>query len=181
MAITRERKEELVAIYTELLGHATGLVVTEYRGLSMAKLNDLRTKLREVNGEYVVTKNTLFKIALRNAGWIVPDDLLEGPVATAFADGNLPGVAKAVLGFQKENPDLFIIKGGVLTARVLTAAQVETVSELPSLSELRAQLAGIVVQPATGLVSILNSATSQIVNVLHAYVQENSESSGEAA
>lgn len=181
MAITRERKEELVAIYTEMLSHASGLIIIEYRGLSAAKLDELRAKLREVNGAYIVTKNTLFKIALRSAGWIVADDLLEGPVATAFADGNLPGVAKAVLAFQKDNPELFIVKGGLLTGRALTPAQVEMLAELPSLDELRAQIAGLLVQPATGLVSVLNSATSQIVNVLHAYVQENTESSGEAA
>lgn len=83
MAITRERKEELVAIYTELLGHATGLVIAEYRGLSAAKVDELRAKLREVNGVYLVTKNTLFMIALRNAGWDIPENMFEGPVATA--------------------------------------------------------------------------------------------------
>lgn len=181
MAITRERKEELVAIYTELLSHASGLIITEYRGLSAAKLDELRAKLREINGAYIVTKNTLFKIALGNAGWEIPDELLEGPVATAFADGNLPGVAKAVLAFQKDNPDLFVIKGGLLNTRTLTPAQIEMLAELPTLDELRGQLAGLIVQPATGLVSVLNSATSQIVNVLHAYVQENTDSSGEAA
>lgn len=181
MAITRARKEELVAIYTQLLGHASGLIITEYRSLDMAKMNELRAKLREVSGAYIVTKNTLFKIALRNAGWVVPDDLLVGPVATAFADGNLPGVAKIVLAFQKDNPEQFVVKGGLLASRVLTPAQVETLAELPSLDELRAQIAGLLVQPATGLVSVLNSATSQIVNVLHAYVQEHTQPTGEAA
>ncbi len=181
MAITRERKEELVAIYTELLGHATGLVVTEYHGLSTAKLDELRAKLREVNGVCLITKNTLFMIALRNAGWHIPDSMFEGPVATAFADGNLPGVAKAMLAFQKDNPEQLTIKGGLLNTRTLSPAQVETLAELPPLDELRAQLAGLLVQPATGLVSVLNSATSQLVNVLHAYVQENTDSSGEAA
>jgi large subunit ribosomal protein L10 len=144
-------------------------------------LNTLRTKLVESNAAYVVTKNTLFKRALEEREWPVPDDLLVGPVATAFADGNMPGMAKALLDFQKDLPDLFVIKGGVMTGKVLTPNEIEAISKLPSLDELRAELAGLLVQPATGLVSVLNAATADIVNVLHAYVQENSEETGEAA
>ena len=179
MAITRERKEELVAQYSEILQHASGFVVTEYRGLTVAHLNELRNKLRETGASYVVTKNTLFNLALRQNEWVVPEELLLGPVATAFADGNMPGMAKTLLDFKKDHDEQFIIKGGVMQGRVLTSAQVEAISKLPSLDELRAQLAGLVVQPATGLVSVLNAATGDLVNVLHAYVQENSD--GEAA
>ncbi|MBZ0300135.1 MAG: 50S ribosomal protein L10 [Anaerolineae bacterium] len=180
MAITRERKEELVAQYAELLQHATGFIVTEYRGMTMGDFNALRGKLRETGGAYVVTKNTLFSIALREADWPVPEEMLLGPVATAFADGNLPGLAKTLIDFRKDHEQHFVIKGGVMLGNLLSAADVEAISKLPTLDELRAQLAGLLVQPATGLVSVLNAATSDIVNVLHAYVQENSES-GEAA
>lgn len=182
MAITRQRKEELVSIYSDILQHSTGFVVTEYRGLTVAKVNDLRARLREVNGAYLVTKNTLFNIALQNTGWPVPEELLLGPVATAFADGNLPGLIKSVLAFEKDNPDIFVVKGGVTSGMLLTPQQLRTISELPSLDELRAQLAGLIVQPATGLVSVLNAATASVVNVLQAYVRENStEDEGEAA
>ena len=181
MAISKQRKQELVSIYGDVLQHTTGLVITEYRGLSVAKVTDLRNRLRDVNGAYLVTKNTLFSIALRNAGWPVPEDLLVGPVATAFADGNLPGVAKAMLAFQKDNPDFLVIKGAVMGETVLTPKQLQAISELPPLDELRAQLAGLIVQPATGLVSVLNAATASVVNVLQAYVTENSEDDTEAA
>ncbi len=179
MAITKQRKEELVAQYGQILQNSSGFIVTEYRGMTMGNFNDLRNKLRDTGGSYVVTKNTLFSIALREAGWTVPEDLLVGPVATAFADGNLPGLAKLLLDFRKDHEEHFIIKGGAMPGSVLTAAEVETISKLPSLDELRAQLAGLLVQPATGLVSVLNAGTSSLVNVLHAYVQENTE--GEAA
>lgn len=181
MAITRQRKEELVAVYNELLQHTTGLVITEYRGLTMAQITDLRRRLREVNGAYLVTKNTLFSIALKESGWIVPEDLLLGPVATGFSDGNMPGMAKAMLAFQKENPDLFIIKGAVMGEALLSPKDVQAIAELPTLDELRAQLAGLVVQPASGLLGVLNAATSDIVNVLHAYVQDKGGDSEEAA
>lgn len=181
MAISKERKQELVAIYGEMLQHSNGIILTEYRGLTIAKVDNLRARLRDVDGVYAVTKNTLFKIALQNADWPVPEELLAGPVATAFADGNFPGVAKAVLDFQKENADIFVIKGAVMGGSLLTTQQVEAISQLPSLDELRSQLVGLLVQPATGLVSVLNAATSSVVNVLHAYVQENSSEDGSEA
>ncbi len=181
MAITRARKEELVSIYSDVLQHTSGFVITEYRGLSVAKVNDLRSRLREVDGAYLVTKNTLFSIALKNNDWPVPEEMLLGPVATAFADGNLTGLIKSVLGFEKDNPDIFVVKGGVMGGNVLTPKELQRLSELPSLDELRAQLAGLIVQPATGLVSVLNAATASVVNVLEAYVYENSTDDSEAA
>jgi large subunit ribosomal protein L10 len=179
LAISKERKRELVATYGQILEHSTGFIVTEYRGLSVDHLKTLRNKLEETNAVYVVTKNTLFTRALQDNDWPVPDGLLLGPVATAFADGNMPGMAKALLEFQEDHEDVFVIKGGIMLGETLAPSDIEAISKLPSLDELRAQLAGLMVQPATGLVNVLNAATSDIVNVLHAYVQENSE--GEAA
>lgn len=192
LAITKQRREELVAIYLDMLKGTTGFVVTEYRGMTMAQMNTLRAKLRESGGSYVVTKNTLLKIALRDSGWAAPEDLLAGPVATAFADGDMPSLIKAVLDYQKDNPDLFIIKGGVMGEMVFTVEELKALSELPPLEELRAQLLGMLDQPASGLVgviqapaadivSIFNAATSDLLNVLHAYVQKQEQENGEAA
>lgn len=178
LAITRERKEELVALYGDLLNNTNGFVVTEYRGLTVANVSELRAKLREVSGQYVITKNTLFMLALRDAGWPVPEELLVGPVGVAFGEGNFPAVAKVMLEYLKTNEKL-VIKGGVMAGDIVSPKQVEAISNLPSLDELRSQLAGLVVQPATGLVSVLNAATVQVVNVLQAYVKEHGE--GEAA
>ncbi len=178
LAITRERKEELVALYGDLLNNTNGFVVTEYRGLTVANVSELRAKLREVSGQYVITKNTLFMRALREAGWPVPEELLVGPVGVAFGEGNFPAVAKVMLEYLKTNEKM-VIKGGVMAGDIVSPKQVEAISNLPSLDELRSQLAGLVVQPATGLVSVLNAATAQVVNVLQAYVKEHGE--GEAA
>lgn len=175
MAISKERKQELVALYGEILTHATGFIVTEYRGLGVKQLDELRGKLREVNGGYVITKNTLFKIALEQADWPVPDDLLAGPVATAFADGNMPGVAKALLDFQKNYPEILVVKGGVMLGNTLSAKDIQAVSELPTLDELRAQLAGLMIQPAQGLVNVLQAGTSGVVNVIQAYLDEHGD------
>jgi large subunit ribosomal protein L10 len=180
LAITRERKEELVAQYGELLGATNGFVITEYRGMTVAQVRDLRTRLRDVDGRFVITKNTLFTLALRNAEWPIPEELLLGPTAVAFGNGNFPAIAKIITTYAKENEEVFKIKGGVMAGQVINARQVEAVSTLPSIDELRAQLAGLLVQPAVGLVSVLNAAPAQLVQVLQAYIQKNS-SDGEAA
>ncbi len=172
MAITKERKGELVSTYSDLLAGTDGFIVTEYRGLTVAKLDDLRTKLRAASGVYAITKNTLFSIALTQAGWTVPTDLLVGPTAVAFGNGNLPAVAKIVQGFQKENADLFIVKGGVIAGNAFKAKDLEAIANLPTLDEVHAQLAGLIVQPAASLAGLLSAATSQVVNVLQAYLQD---------
>ncbi len=173
MAISKERKEELVGIYGELLGQATGLVLAEYKGISVAQVNTIRDKLRDVNGAYVIVKNTLFKIALKEAGWPVPDDMLAGPTGVIFGADNFPAVAKVTLGFNKDYEGLFSIKGGVMAGQILTGQQVDTVSNLPSLDELRAQLIGLISQPASGLAGVINSAVAAVPQVLQAYVAKN--------
>jgi large subunit ribosomal protein L10 len=174
LAITKERKEELVAHYGELLSKTDGFIVTEYRGLTMKQMNDLRARLHDTaGGSYSITKNTLFSIALKDAGWVVPEKLLIGPTAVIFGNGSLPAVAKVAMGYAKDNPDLFIIKGGVIGHSVFGARDIEAVSTMPTLEEIRAQLAGLIVQPASALAGLLNSATSQVVNVLQSYIKEN--------
>lgn len=180
MAITRERKEDLVALYGELLAKTDGFIVTEYRGLTVAKLDELRDKLREASGTYTVTKNTLFSIALREAGWPVPEAQLLGPTALAFGNGNLPAVAKVVQAFAKDNAELFIVKGGVMGTSIFGANDLAAVSSLPTMDELRAQLAGLIVQPAAQIAGLLASATGQVVNVIQAYLDDR-EKGEEAA
>jgi large subunit ribosomal protein L10 len=173
LAISRERKEELVSVYSDLLSQATGIVLADYKGITVAQVNQMRDKLRDVEGAYVITKNTLFKIALQNAGWPVPENLLNGPTGVIFGAGNFPSVAKVSLGFVKDYEGLFSIKGGVMAGQLLTAKQVDAVSSLPSLDELRSQLAGLISQPATGLVSVINSAVAAVPQVLQAYVSKH--------
>ncbi|NWG15676.1 MAG: 50S ribosomal protein L10 [Chloroflexi bacterium] len=175
MAISKERKAELIAVYKDFLNRADGIVVTEYRGITVTQISDLRARLREVQGRYVITKNTLFKIALRDMNWPVPDDLLVGTTGVVFGQGNFPTVAKSVLGYNKDFPDILAIKGGVMSGQILSAAQVDAVSSLPSLDELRSQLAGLIVQPAAGLVSMINAGVASVAQVLAAYVQKQEE------
>jgi large subunit ribosomal protein L10 len=102
----------------------------------------------------------------------VPENLLLGPVAVAFGRDNFPAVAKTLIGYVKDNADFLSVKGGVMTGQLLNAAQVDAVSSLPSLDELRAQLAGLIVQPAAGLVSVLNAGVAGVPQVLQAYISK---------
>lgn len=173
MAISRARKEELVAQYEHALADADGFVITHYRALSVAKMEDLRQKMYDNSGEFLITKNTLFKIALSNTGWPVPEDLLKGPVGVAFAKGNFPGLSKSVLEFAKDHEERFEVIGGVMGENIIDPAGVEAISKLPTLEELHAQIAGLVVQPARQLLGVLYAADAQIVNVLQSHIKEN--------
>jgi large subunit ribosomal protein L10 len=177
LAITRERKERLVAQYVEMLGKTGGFVVVQSQGLSVKEVEGLRAAVRAAGGKYIVTKNTLLTIALQQAGWHVPESLLKGPVAVALGMENLPGVAKAVLEYSADatRTEKMKVTGGQMGANTLSAAQVDALSKLPSLDELRAQLVGLVVAPATGLVSVLQEATAGIVNVIQALEDEQNK------
>lgn len=171
MALTKERKNELVAEYTELLEQSKGVIFTEYRGLSNKELTKLRRAVSESNGSYLVTKLTLLRIALDQAGYPVPDDLIGAPFAVGFCLDEVPGVAKAFTEFADEN-ELLVLRGGVVGGQWVDSAQVEALADLPPLDVLRAQILGLLDAPASNIVGVLQSGISGVVNVLDAYAGE---------
>lgn len=184
MPISRERKEEFVAKYKELLETSNGFALVAASGMSVTQTQNLRKKVYEAGGEYVVAKNTLIRIALEQTGWEVPTNELQGPTAIVFGKDNFPAVAKAILEYIKdENMDEKMgIKGGVMGGQeILSADGVKAVSELPSLPELQAQIIGLIVAPSRNLVTILQSAESGVVNVLQAWLDKDKEGNGDAA
>ena len=185
MAITREKKEELVAQYVQDINDSEGLIITEYRGMTVPQLQELRAKIREAEGSYTIVKNTLAKLALKEAGLTVDDSLLTGPVGIGFCHHNLPGVAKAMTDFAKDN-ETMIIKGGLIGNSVIDEDGVNQLTKLPTLDVVRAQLLGLLNTPASQLVGIFNAPASQfvgvmsggvrqVVNVLNAYATKNPE------
>lgn len=181
MALTRKRKEQLVSGYTEVLNQAKGFVIVQSSGMTVKDVEGLRRIVRGAGGQYMVTKNTLLTKVLETAGWPVPEELLKGPTAVAFAMDNFPGVAKAVFEYTADplRAEKLKVTGGVMADTVFTAAQVNTISKLPSLDELRAEIIGLVVAPAQGIVNVIQSANSSVVNVLQAYLDKHGD--GEAA
>ncbi len=164
MAITRKRKEELIQQYVDLLQNARGLVITEYRGMTVQNLDALRGKLREQKATFTITKNTLLKIALGEVGMAAPDELLKGPVALVVANEDLPGTVKTVLEFA----NLFIAKGGISGASVFAQKDLKALSELPPLDVIRAQLVGMATMPLTQFLGLLEEPGRQLVGVIKA-------------
>ncbi|MDW8072393.1 MAG: 50S ribosomal protein L10, partial [Anaerolineae bacterium] len=127
MAITREKKEQIVARYVQELSRSKAIFLTDYRGLNVASIQALRAKLREAQGGYMVVKNTLAQIALKQVGWRVPEELLTGPIAIGFAYGDVAAVAKLLTEYARETKALQV-KGGIVEGTILDAAQVGAVA-----------------------------------------------------
>ncbi|MEV0281388.1 50S ribosomal protein L10 [Streptomyces sp. NPDC050610] len=138
--MARPDKAAAVAELTDQFRSSNAAVLTEYRGLTVAQLKELRRSLGE-NAQYAVVKNTLTKIAANEAGITSLDDLFNGPTAVAFVSGDPVTSAKGLRDFAKENPNL-IIKGGVLDGKALSADEFKKLADLESREVLLAKLAG---------------------------------------
>lgn len=138
--MARPDKVAAVAEITERFRGADAVVLTEYRGLSVAQLKELRRSLAG-NAHYAVVKNTLTAIAAKEAGVEGLDEHLTGPTAIAFVDGEVAEAAKALRDFAKTNPQL-VVKGGVLEGRVLSAEDVSKLADLESREVLLGKAAG---------------------------------------
>jgi len=181
LAITKAQKAGILQGYIDTLSKAKGMVITEYRGMGMANFNTLRGLLRPLKGNYTVTKNTLFSIALKETGFAVPEDMLVGPTAVAIAYEDLGGVTKAVMARAKED-ELLILKGAIMGQTIFRADQLEVLSTLPSLDEARAILIGTLQQPASRLVGLFQQPAQGMAQLLQAYTdKQQGGEEGEAA
>jgi large subunit ribosomal protein L10 len=155
---------EKTAVIEELTGkfnESSGAVLTEYRGLTVAQISELRGNLRG-NATFTVTKNTLAKVAATNAG--VGDavsSMLTGPSAIAFVDGDVAQAAKGLLDFAKANP-LLVIKGGVLDGKALTAAEIGKLASLEPREVLLAKLAGAMKASMSNAAATFNALPTQM-------------------
>lgn len=171
MALTKARKEEMIAQYAQWLERAEAIVFTEYNGISMPALDKLRGNVRSADGEFHIIKNTLAKHAFAKAGLETPDSLFKGSSAIGLAFSDPPGVAKAILDAGKDN-EIVKIKGGFLNGQVLTAADMKALAELPPLPVVRSQLLAVINTPATQLARLLNEPGRQVAQVLKAYADK---------
>ena len=179
MAISRAKKEELVQQYTEKFKSSEAVIITDYRGLTVGDLQQLRAKIRDAEGSFAVVKNTLLQRALTDADLPVPEEMLVGPIGIGFCGENIPGVAKAITDFAKEH-ELMTVKGGLMGDQIIDDAAVTSLAKLPSLETLRAQLLGLINTPASQLVGVVSGGVRQVVNVVHAYSEQGAEAPAEA-
>jgi len=157
--MARADKQAAVAEIADSFSDAAGAVLTEYRGLTVKQLQDLRRSLGE-NANYAVVKNTLAKIAAKEAGIESFDELLTGPTAIAFIKGDVVEAAKGLRDFAKANPAL-VIKGGVLDGKALDPAEIAKLADLESREVLLGKLAGAMLASLSQAVYLLNAPLAQ--------------------
>ena len=157
--MARPEKTAAVAEIVESFNDSAGAVLTEYRGLTVKQLQDLRRSLGE-NANYAVVKNTLAKLAANEVGITGFDDLLTGPTAIAFIDGDVVEAAKGLRDFAKANPAL-VIKGGVLDGNILDASEIAKLADLESREVLLGKMAGAMLASLSQAVYLLNAPLSQ--------------------
>jgi len=170
----RQQKAEIVAEIKEKLGNARGAVLTDYRGLNVAEMTELRAKLREANVEYKVLKNTLVTIAARDMGLEGLDPYLEGPTAIAFGTEDAVSPAKILSKFAKDHKDLEI-KAGILEGKVIGIEEIKALAELPTREELLAQVLRGMQAPMAGFANVLQGTIRNLVYVLEAIRKEKEQ------
>src|SRR4051812_25429790 len=157
--MARAEKQAAVAEIVESFNDSAGAVLTEYRGLTVKELQDLRRSLGE-HADYAVVKNTLAKLAADEAGISGFDELLTGPTAIAFLSGDVVEAAKGLRDFAKAHPAL-IIKGGYLDGRAIDAAEVAKLADLESREVLLGKLAGGMLASLQNAVFLFNAPLAQ--------------------
>lgn len=174
----RQEKEAVIADVAELLQGSETMFVSDYRGLTVAQLSELRGKLRESGAKFRIVKNTLGGIAAERAGRAELSPLLSGPTAVTFCGDDMVGAAKALAEFGKTHPQL-AVRGGLLEASFIDAEGVKALASLPPRDVLIAQVVGTMAAPMTGLVTVLQGTVSGFVRALNQVAQQKA-AAGEA-
>jgi large subunit ribosomal protein L10 len=158
-------KVDSVHALKQRLGGVQSAVLTEYRGLTVPQISDLRKQLRGASAEYKVIKNRLARLAVKDSPLEGLARHLKGPIGVAYTRHDPVAVAKALSAFVRANPALSI-RVGVVEGRVLEPEEIRSLAELPSREQLRGQLVGVVEGPASQLVGLLTAPQRELVHVL---------------
>jgi large subunit ribosomal protein L10 len=165
----KEQKAEQVELLTEKLKKAKVAVLTDYRGLTVSQMQELRGKLRTGNVEYRVIKNTLARRAADAAGYKDLESALKGPVAIAFGYDDLSLPPRLINEFVRTTRLKVDVVGGLVEGRVVDRDQIKQLADLPSREVLLAQLLGTLQSPVAQLVGIMQTPVQQLIGVLDAY------------
>ena len=183
MGEPRADKVAVVAEVKEKLEAADGVVMTEYRGLDVPGMAELRSSLRPAGGEYKIYKNTLVKLAASELG-LEFDELLTGPTALAFvgekedgSKGDPAAVAKALKEFSKTNEAL-VIKGGLLDGKSLSVEEIKALADLPSREVLLAEFAGVMEHMLGDFAGLLDNKLREFVGVMDALIEKGGPTGG---
>lgn len=165
--MNQAEKNEVIGELVGKFGAAPVVACSEYRGLTVAQMTDLRLQLRKVDGELLVAKNTLVWRAVMETPNKVVEPLLSGPNVFAFGYGDPVAFAKVIDGYAEKN-DAFQLKGAVMEGVLLDKKQLAKLATMPGRDELRAKLLALMMTPATMLVRVLAAPAQQVAQVLDA-------------
>ena len=171
MAVSKERKQEVLAIYEEWLKKSQAVILVEYTGAKMKDLDGIRAKIRESGGEFHVLKNTLARRAFAANGMELPKDYLVKSTAVSFAFTDPASTAKALTDSMK-GKEYIKVKGGFMSGQSLNAAQVKALSDMPPLPVVRAQLLGVLQAPAGKLVRTIAEPARGLAAVIQAFTEK---------
>lgn len=174
-----QAKIDSVQALKERLGTARTAVLTEYRGLSVRQLSDLRRQLKATAAEYKVVKNRLARLAVRDSPLDPLASRLTGPTGVVLTKQDPVGVVKALQAFIRANPAL-IVKLGFVEGKLLEPQELRALAELPPKEVLRAQLVGALQGPMSRLISLLTAPQQELVRVLEARSKGSSDGNGPA-
>lgn len=169
--MVRPEKEAAVAALREKFSASQAVVLTDYRGLTVKKVTELRRRLRQAGVEYQVAKNTLTSRAAHEVDLAGLDQFLAGPTALAFSATDPVAPAKVLMDFARDNKE-FKVKGGVLDGRVIGPDQIKALADLPSREVLLAQVLAGMQAPLSGMVSVLSGTLRNFAYALDALRRE---------
>jgi large subunit ribosomal protein L10 len=171
LALSKQRKEEVLTQYKEWLAKSQAAFLVEYTGSSMKDMELIRAKVREAGGEFHVVKNTLVKLALQANDLPIPEGYLENSTAMGFAFEDVASTAKALADAAKD-VEALKFKGGYMGSEVLSTEQIKALASLPPLPVVRAQLLGVLQAPAGKLVRTIAEPARGLAAVVRAYSEE---------
>ena len=167
-----KRKIKIVTWLRNLLSESAVVIATDYRGLSVSEMAELRRKLTEQGIEYHVVKNTLTRLAVEGGDNVGLVDFLRGPTAIAFSHGDITGPSKILLDYVELSKGALKIKGGVADAQVLSPEDISVIAKLPSREVLVAQVVGGMQAPIQSLVSVLGAGLTGLIMILQARIHQ---------
>ena len=163
----RSQKEKAVEDFKNIFNEAEAVIVAQYKGLNSETIDELRTKTRDSNVSFKVTKNRLIKIALTGGVYENISDLFTGPTAIAYSK-DVVAAAKVTSEFSKTNENLVIV-GGALKEKLLDLDSIKNLASLPSLPELQAKIIGLISAPARQIATVVAVPATQLITVTKAY------------
>lgn len=172
--LNREEKQQAISGLKEKFEAAKGLVITDYKGLTVAEMNELRDTLRSASIEYRVVKNTLARIASADTPVAAARDSFTGPVGVAIGYDDAVAVAKAVLEFAKKN-DKLKVTSGVIEGELCAADKLQSIAKLPSREVLLSMIAGSLQAPASKMARLLSATVTQMGYAMNALREKRAE------